>query len=100
MSQHQTAHWLVVYDIAHPRRLGRVFRRLKKEGVPVQYSVFAVETTAVKMGALVVQLAKLIDKDEDDVRAYRLPHQGWQQSLGATILPDGVLIQADERDKR
>ena len=49
MSQNQQARWLVAYDIAHPRRLGRVFRLLQKHGVPVQYSVFSVDTTPMKM---------------------------------------------------
>lgn len=94
MSQHQTAQWLVVYDIAQPRRLGRVFRCLKKEGIPIQYSVFALETTPMKIGQLMARLSQLIDKNDDDVRAYRLPADGWQTSLGAAILPAGVLIQA------
>ncbi len=92
MSQHQFARWMVVYDIADPRRLGHVFRRLKKEGVPLQYSVFALETSATKMGALMAQLATLIDKREDDVRAYRLPVNAWETTLGASILPQGVLL--------
>lgn len=40
MSQQTPARWLVTYDIVQPRNLGRVFRLLKKNGVPVQYSVF------------------------------------------------------------
>lgn len=93
MSQNQSAHWLITYDIAHPRRLGRVFRCLKKEGVPMQYSVFALETTPAKIGALIAKLAHLIDRNEDDIRAYRLPTDGWQASLGAALLPEGILLQ-------
>lgn len=91
MSQHASARWLVTYDIADPRRLGRLFKFLKKQGVPVQYSVFLVEASAVKMGSLIVQIAKMIDADADDVRAYRLPENTWKVTLGNSILPEDIL---------
>lgn len=91
MAQNTSARYLVTYDIAHPRRLGRVFRYLKKEGLPVQYSVYLVETSAVRMGQIMGHIARLIDASADDVRAYRLPDNGWQVSMGASILPDDVL---------
>ena len=42
MSQTATARYLVTYDIADPKRLSRLFRFMKKQGVPLQYSVFLV----------------------------------------------------------
>lgn len=92
MSQHQSAHWLVTYDIADPRRLAKVFKHLKKVGVPLQYSVFSVDTSAAGMATLMVQLAKLINAKEDDVRAYRLPEKGWRATLGQDILPEGLWL--------
>ena len=91
MSQHASARWIGTYDIANPRRLARLFKYLKKQGVPVQYSVFLVEATAVQMGAIVVQMAKLVDPDADDVRAYRLPENLWKVTLGSAILPEGIM---------
>ncbi len=91
MSQHATAQWLVTYDITDPRRLSRLYRFLKKQGVPVQYSVFFVEASAVKMADLMVQIGKMIHKDADDVRAYCLPENLWQATLGKSILPEGIL---------
>lgn len=89
MSTHATARWLVTYDIVDKRTLGRLFRLLKKKGVPIQYSVFLVHASAAQMGSLVVQMAKLIDARADDVRAYRLPSKGWRMTLGsATLLQD------------
>lgn len=90
MSAHAPARWLVAYDIADKRRLGRVFRLLKKHGVPVQYSVFLVPASAQQMDSLIGQLAPLIDPRNDDVRAYRLPENGWSVTLGNAILPDGI----------
>lgn len=92
MSQHASANWLVTYDIADPRRLARLFKFLKKQGIPMQYSVFLVEASAAKMGNLIVQIAKMVDKDADDVRAYRLPERTWKVTLGASILPEGIML--------
>lgn len=91
MAQNQTARYLVTYDIADPKRLSRLFRFMKKQGVPVQYSVFLVESSAVQMSSLMVRIAKMIHPSADDVRGYRLPDNGWQVSIGAAILPDDVL---------
>jgi CRISPR-associated protein Cas2 len=91
MSLHTSARWLVTYDIADPRRLTRLHRYLKKQGVPVQYSVFLLDASTAKMGAIVVQMAKMIDADADDVRAYRLPEKLWHVTLGASILPDNIM---------
>ncbi|MEO6319739.1 MAG: CRISPR-associated endonuclease Cas2 [Polaromonas sp.] len=93
MSLNQTATWLVTYDIADPRRLAKVFKRLKKAGVPLQYSVFSVEASAAGMAALMAQLARLIHAREDDIRAYRLPEHGWRTTLGEPILPEGLWLR-------
>jgi len=91
MSQNTSARYLVTYDIADKKRLSRLFRFMKKQGVPVQYSVFLVESSAVQINAMMVQIAKIIHPTADDVRAYRLPDNGWQVSMGASILPEDIL---------
>ena len=93
MSLTQSASWLVTYDIAEKRRLARVFKRLKKAGVPVQYSVFAVDANVMQMKMLMAELAGLIHAKEDDVRAYRLPEHYWRATLGTAILPEGILLE-------
>jgi len=103
MSQNASARYLVTYDIADPRRLGRVSRFLKKQGVPVQYSVFILESNAIKINELMVKIANMIHPDEDDVRAYRLPDNGWHVTMGANILPDdimpGAILPSDIKKK-
>ena len=91
MSQHASARWIVTYDIADPKRLIRLFKFLKKQGVSLQYSVFLVEASAVKMSSLVLQMKAMVDGQADDVRAYRLPENLWQVTLGASILPEDIL---------
>ncbi len=92
MSQSAPLHWLVTYDIADPRRLGRVFRFLKKEGVPVQYSVFWVNCNAIKMAALIAQVRLLITANEDDVRAYRIPERSATVTIGRAIITDDCWV--------
>jgi len=91
MSQTQAARYLVTYDIADKRRLSRLFRYLKKHGMPVQYSVFMVPASATQLNTVMTHVGKIIDPDADDVRAYRLPDNGWQVTLGASILPPDIL---------
>lgn len=90
MSLLEPANWLVAYDIGHPKRLARVFRAMKKEGVPIQYSVFHVRASPTRMEALLTLLAQLIDPKKDDIRAYRVPSVPWQANLGQPILPADV----------
>lgn len=90
MGQNTPSTWLVAYDISHPKRLARVFKALKREGIPIQYSVFFVHASAPRMDMLMTMLAQLIDKAKDDIRAYRIPATPWQATLGKPILPDDV----------
>ncbi len=92
MSAAAPSRWLVTYDIADKRRLGRVHRLMKKHGVPVQYSVFLVRASAAQMGALMAQTGTMIDAHADDVRAYCLPAKGWSAMLGSAILPQDLWI--------
>ena len=92
MSQHQPTQWLVTYDIAHPKRLTRVFKYLKKLGIPIQYSVFSVTANSAQMGAMMAGIATLIHKGQDDVRAYRLPENCWRATLGVDILPKDLWL--------
>ena len=84
--------WLIAYDIADPRRLGRVHRLLKKVAMPIQYSVFLAWLTERQLARLVARLHECIDTREDDVRLYHLPVSTELVRLGRQWLPDGVQI--------
>jgi len=58
----------------------------------MQYSVLAVNLSATEMTCLMEQLAEIIDPNEDDLRAYDLPANGWRVTLGQSMLPDDVLL--------
>lgn len=100
MSLHAPTHWLLSYDIACPRRLARVFAALKKEGIPLQYSVFLLRCSQAQMGALIARLSGLIDPRQDDVRAYHIPARTWHASLGQAILPADVWQDPQAPDLR
>ncbi len=92
MPIHQTQQYLVIYDISHPKRLVRVHRVLKKEGFPVQYSVFTVMATARQIQQLMNALKGIINEYEDDVRCYSLPASLELKTLGVQVFPEDVLL--------
>lgn len=94
MSLHEDTGWIVCYDIRDKRRLVRVHRHLKKWGVPLQYSVFMVQASASRLHRLMCELEDLIDTSADDVRACRFPPGAECHTLGPSLLPDDVLINA------
>lgn len=91
MSQNAQASWLVSYDICCPRRLARVFRLLKGEGISVQFSLFSVRASLVEMQVLIARLGPLIEP-QDDLRAYHLPARHWQASLGEPRLAADIWL--------
>ncbi len=81
---------LISYDIADPRRLGRIHRALKRQAMALQYSVFLHTGTPRQFEALIAQLQQLIDPRQDDLRAYPLPERGTRMRLGKSPLPVGI----------
>lgn len=83
--------WIVCYDIADPRRLVRVHRKLKRHGIPVQYSVFFLQSTRRALTALLATVVvPLIDPRADDLRAYPLLSRAAPTVFGRGSVPDGV----------
>jgi len=96
MSLHAPARWIVAYDITDDRRRLAVHRHLRRVGVPLQYSVFVVETSAAGMHRLMGELRDRIHLKQDDVRAYRWPARPECHQLGRSMLPEGILLDADQ----
>ena len=91
---------LVCYDIADPRRLGRVSRCLVRHGLPLQYSVLLVYAHRAGLQAILAELRALIDRREDDVRAYPLPRDADYRHLGRQLLPEGVTLAGHQVPSR
>jgi len=91
--------YLVAYDIADPKRLQRMHRRLRRDGLAMQKSVFLVQRSQHGMGQLMAELGGLIHRHEDDLRAYPIPSPDeiWLRGKGAV---DGNLIAPDGKDRK
>ena len=92
MADSQSGLYLIAYDIANPRRLSRVHRTLKEQGLPVQYSVFTVVMKRKALLRLLESLNALIKTAEDDIRCYRLPEYADIKALGRQYFPEDVML--------
>lgn len=95
MADSRNGLYLIAYDIADPRRLSRVHRALKKQGLPVQYSVFTVVMKRKALLRLLDHIEQLIQPAEDDIRCYRLPERADIKALGRQFFPEDVLLFTD-----
>jgi CRISPR-associated protein Cas2 len=65
--------FVVGYDIASSKRLRQVAKLLESRGVRMQYSLFIYhDVEKEEITHLVDEMIKIIDKEEDDVRIYRV----------------------------
>jgi CRISPR-associated protein Cas2 len=62
--------FIIAYDIANPRRLRRVAKRLEQSAVRVQKSVFVFHGTRHDLDAVKGDLVSLIDVAEDRLQAW------------------------------
>lgn len=86
------AHYLICYDIANPKRLGKVHRCAVKHALFVQYSIYYLEGNKVKLQAMLDELQMLIKQDEDDIRAYTITPLKEAIQLGQSWLPDDLVL--------
>ena len=66
--------YLLCYDICKPSRLKKVHRIVKKQGIALQYSVFAIAVTHNELRRLMQSLDNVIDPKADDIRFYPISH--------------------------
>ncbi len=92
MALNQPLRYLIAYDIRNPKRLVRVHRYLRRQGMPVQYSVFTTQLTQRKLARVTAGLETIIDSRADDVRIYPLPTRLEAHLLGRQLFPDDVLL--------
>lgn len=85
------AWYLVAYDIADPRRLQRLHRQIRREGLAMQKSVFLVQRTPEGIAELMDDLASMIHRQQDDLRAYPVQDPARIRLCGEGML-DGKLL--------
>jgi len=59
--------YIIAYDIADPKRLNRVFRKMQGFGDPVQYSVFCCDLSRQEKVIMQLALIELINRREDRI---------------------------------
>lgn len=82
--------YLICYDIRCPRRLERIHRVLTGQAMALQYSVFFFSGSEVELQRCLKQLECVMDRQHDDIRAYRLPARGLHWCLGRPIMPADI----------
>ena len=90
---HRKGWYLVAYDIASLRRLVRVHRVLKREGIAVQKSVFLVFGTERAVDGLLDRLKEITSRNEDDLRAYPIREPGDLWTSGPNPLSSFPILQ-------
>ena len=64
---------LICYDIADKKRLSKVAKSLEKVSIRIQKSIFYyIEATTQDIKEIVEILENTIDKEDDDVRIYKV----------------------------
>ena len=81
--------YLVVYDVADPRRLRRIAKKVEKYGVRVQKSVFECMLSDGHRRELEAESMKIMDEAEDSMRIYPLLAKSREKQC---ILGNGVML--------
>jgi len=96
--------WLLAHDIRDKKRLQKVWRYLRQEGVRLQYSVYLLAGTRHQIEAIIDRLRELIDEQSDDVRIYPLTENtriwglGMQFNEGGNMLCDAFMDKLKQED--
>lgn len=84
--------WLLAHDIRDPRRLQRVWRFMRGEGLRMQYSVYVLEGSRQQLDRVLQQLRGLLDERVDDVRVYAIGQSTRIWGLGRQFEDGGNLL--------
>jgi CRISPR-associated protein Cas2 len=98
MPQLQHKAHIITYDIGNPRRLRRIHRYLKKQAMPIQYSVFLIECDALQLKQVRDELEEMINPKQDDIRIYTLPLKPVIMTLGQQYMARGIYLLGDDDD--
>ncbi len=85
MSHLRPGWYIVAYDIADKKRLQKIHRMLKKEGMAVQKSVFFVHGDEKSLNGLLGKLETVMNPGKDDIRAYPVTHPGEVWTTGGPL---------------
>lgn len=86
--------YLIGYDIANPKRLQKIHKRMTAFSTPIQYSIFLYEGNIENLHKCLNKVLTIFNEKEDDLRVYPLPTHSKQWQLGKAILPEGIIWTA------
>lgn len=84
--------WLLCYDIADKRRLGRLHRFLSPQAQFIQYSVYLLRVTEAELKLLLEEVRDYIDEAEDDVRVYPMTSESALLRYGEKNFPASIFV--------
>jgi CRISPR-associated protein Cas2 len=65
--------YIVCYDISNPKRLAKVAKKLLNVSIRIQKSVyFCPDMGTIELEYLIDSITSIIDKDQDDIRVYKI----------------------------
>jgi len=82
MAINQKTPYLICYDIASPKRLQRLHKKVSAVAVMIQYSVYFAELNQREVALIIEEIRDCILTSEDDVRLYPLPRDVQLDALG------------------
>lgn len=69
--------YIVCYDISDPKRLNKIYKKMRGFGDPIQYSIFSCALSAQEKAILVTALSEIIHHREDRIMIINIgPQQG------------------------
>ncbi len=95
----ESVRWILAHDIREPKRLNKVWRYLRKEGVRLQYSIYLISGTRKKIQEIIDHLDKLIDERADDIRVYPIGENTRFWGLGIQFEDGGNFLIDEVIDK-
>jgi len=83
--------FLICYDIADEKRVGKIGKLIEKNAMRIQRSVYFYEqVTQEELTVLVEKVLTILDVEADDLRVYVIKHKGI--ALGEAVDLENPLI--------
>ena len=86
--------YVVSYDISDPKRLNRVYRKMRGYGDPIQYSVFFCELSDKEKIILISELNSIINNSTDNVYIFDLASIDSNIEKKITMLGSSLKIES------
>ena len=76
---------LICYDISDKRRLQKIQRRVAKQALALQKSVYVLNANQSELNEILNAIESMMDASRDDLRSYPVPHPSQMWFGGAMV---------------